>query len=147
MGVQYNELPELKTELGCFPARKLNLRKATIRDRVVRLQARALWNLQNRVLLDMRRAHIPLIVVSSYRSCAEQCRLIEEHGGTCPDGISGIVASVGQSYHNIGLAVDIHQPPLALIDEYRHIMEGNGWHNFSGRNGSDPNHWSYKVVG
>jgi hypothetical protein len=119
------------------PASALNLDRAQMHGRTVTLQERALKSLllaeKN---LKSRRKPIPLIVVQSFRTHAEQKRIW--NSGVRP------AAPPGSSYHEQGLAVDMYfkAGDAAAI---RKEMKKRGWHQFSVA--SDGGHFSYQVTG
>jgi hypothetical protein len=78
-------------------------------------------------------------VVQSYRSCSQQaaaCERICQNPGGCP----GRCAPPGQSYHQLGAAVDISQ---AMLDapEVISALEKAGW--CQSLPDSDPGHFSF----
>ena len=90
-------------------------------------------------LQAQRDAGVPIRVVQSYRSCAEQRRACRSICGN-PEGCPGLCAPPGLSWHQLGAAIDITQEGLddprilqALID--------NGW--CQSVPDSDPGHFSF----
>jgi len=90
-------------------------------------------------LRAQRDAGVPIPVVQSYRSCAEQRRACRSICGN-PEGCRGLCAPPGLSWHQLGAAIDITQEGLddprilqALID--------NGW--CQSLPDSDPGHFSF----
>lgn len=137
-----------RNSLGCFSKRTLHIRKATINGHLAQMQERALCSLLEHIEPEMKRKGIMWYPVSTFRTCKYQkeiCNRICGNSNGCP----GTCAPPGRSYHQIGLAVDIyaHDTHGAFPAEYRRVMERNGWNNFSGPGGSDPNHWTYRVTG
>lgn len=148
------ELPELVTNPRCYDdphGAPLHIKTNRYRhhDHIVRVtaQPRFLHGFR-RVWKDCyeRRNPVRMYVASSYRSCAHQadvCRDICGNSGGCP----GLCAPPGSSMHNIGNAVDAGPVKPRYADELRRIFQKHDFHNFSGVNGSDPWHWSFRVTG
>ena len=84
-------------------------------------------------------AGVPIPVVQSYRSCADQRKACE---GICqdPGGCPGLCAPPGQSWHQLGAAVDISEAGLA-DDRIVRALEDNGWCEPLPVN--DPGHFSF----
>jgi len=90
-------------------------------------------------LKAQRDAGVPIPVVQSYRSCAEQRRACRSICGN-PEGCRDLCAPPGLSWHQLGAAIDITQEGLddprifqALIDD--------GW--CQSLPDSDPGHFSF----
>jgi len=90
-------------------------------------------------LQAQRDAGVPIPVVQSYRSCAEQRRACRSICGN-PEGCRDLCAPPGLSWHQLGAAIDITQEGLddprifqALIDD--------GW--CQSLPDSDPGHFSF----
>ena len=87
----------------------------------------------------LREAGVPIPVVQSYRSCAEQrqaCRSICGDPQGCPDRC----APPGLSWHQLGAAIDITQEGVdqpAIVT----ALGDNGW--CQSLPGSDPGHFSF----
>ena len=80
-----------------------------------------------------------IVVVQSYRTCAEQrtaCERICGSRGGCP----GLCAPPGFSWHQRALAVDVTQDMLDSAGVVE-ALEANGW--CQPLPGSDPGHFSY----
>lgn len=103
---------------------------------IVRLQRPAMAALSAARKSMAAAGHGVPIVVSSYRTCAQQCNTCRRHGCPCPDGCPGTCAPVGKSYHQLGLAVDVSNYSAALP-----YMVGAGWEH--PLPGSDPGHFSF----
>jgi uncharacterized protein YcbK (DUF882 family) len=127
--------PNLLTQRGCYPKRRLHLKRATIHGRTVTLQCAALESLK-RVNEALRDKGIPLIVISSYRTCKEQAAIYNSGIRPC--------ARPGESYHNIALAVDCYIKG-AHYNETRHAFHAHGWNDFDPV--SDSGHFTYRVTG
>ena len=90
-------------------------------------------------LRAQREGGVPIPVVQSYRSCAEQrqaCRSICGNPQGCPDRC----APAGLSWHQLGAAIDITQEGVdrsAIVT----ALEDNGW--CQSLPGSDPGHFSF----
>jgi hypothetical protein len=90
-------------------------------------------------LQAQREAGVPIPVVQSFRSCAEQrqaCRSICGNPQGCPDRC----APPGLSWHQLGAAIDITQEGVdqpAILT----ALEANGW--CQSLPGSDPGHFSF----
>lgn len=123
------------TTKGCYKPRRLQLRKATLHGRSVRLQCAAMQSLK-KVYVELRSKNLELVVVSSYRSCAEQKAIYDSGVRPC--------ARPGESYHNIGLAVDTYFRP-AQATKIRAVFKKHGWHQFDTVN--DPGHFTFHVTG
>jgi len=90
-------------------------------------------------LRAQRDAGVPIPVVQSYRSCAEQrraCRSICGNPGGCP----GLCAPPGLSWHQLGAAIDITQEGLDDPRIFQALID-NGW--CQPLPGSDPGHFSF----
>jgi hypothetical protein len=90
-------------------------------------------------LQAQRDAGVPIPVVQSYRSCAEQRRACRSICGT-PEGCPGLCAPPGLSWHQLGAAVDITQEGLDDPRIFRALID-NGW--CQPLPGSDPGHFSF----
>lgn len=127
--------PKLHKEKGCVPKRRLHLKSKVIHGRKVTLQCAALQSLEA-VAADLREKGIPLIVVSSYRTCREQAAIYNSGVRPC--------AKPGQSYHNIALAVDCYIKG-AHYNETRRAFHAHGWNDFDPVN--DSGHFTKGVTG
>ena len=90
-------------------------------------------------LLAQREADVPIPVVQSYRSCAQQrraCRSICAN----PEGCPGLCAPAGLSWHQLGAAVDITQEGLDDPRIFQALID-NGW--CQPLPDSDPGHFSF----
>lgn len=145
MASRHRNLPDLYTNLGCPPRRRLHLRRMAYHEHVVILQARAMRSFEN-VVDDLRQRNIRIWIMSTYRSCTDQARVCS---GICgnPHGCPGRCAPPGGSYHQLGLAIDSGVVNGASEQTLRNIYEKHGWHYFSPMNGSDPQHCSFHVRG
>jgi LAS superfamily LD-carboxypeptidase LdcB len=86
-----------------------------------------------------RLAGRPIVVVQSYRSCAQQalaCRNICGNSGGCP----GRCLPPGKSYHQLGAAVDITAGELQS-SQIVSALEKAGW--CQSVPDSDPGHFSF----
>jgi hypothetical protein len=90
-------------------------------------------------LRAQRDAGVPIPVVQSYRSCAEQRRACRSICGN-PDGCTGLCAPPGRSWHQLGAAVDITEEGLDDPRIFRALID-NGW--CQPLPGSDPGHFSF----
>ena len=86
-----------------------------------------------------REASVPIPVVQSYRSCAEQRRACRQICGD-PEGCPGLCAPPGRSWHQLGAAIDIAQEGVddpAIVA----ALEVHGW--CQALPDSDPGHFSF----
>jgi hypothetical protein len=86
---------------------------------------------------DLRTSDI--VVVQSYRTCAEQRMACERICGS-RRGCPGLCAPPGFSWHQRALAIDITQDMLDSVGVIQ-ALEANGW--CQPLPGSDPGHFSY----
>ena len=116
------------------PRKVLNLQRKEIHGHKVTLQERAMGSLL-KVERDLRKQKVALIVVSSFRSHAEQRRIYDS--GVRP------AAKPGYSFHEQGVAVDLYVRPKDS-SKTRKAMTAAGWYNFDPVN--DSGHWSKKPA-
>jgi hypothetical protein len=90
-------------------------------------------------LQAQRDAGVPIPVVQSYRSCAEQRRACRSICGN-PEGCPGLCAPPGLSWHQLGAAIDITQEGLDDPRIFRALID-NGWCQPLPDN--DPGHFSF----
>ena len=90
-------------------------------------------------LRAQRDADVPIPVVQSFRSCAEQRRACRSICGN-PEGCRGLCAPPGLSWHQLGAAIDITQEGLDDPRIFRALID-NGW--CQPLPGSDPGHFSF----
>ena len=90
-------------------------------------------------LRAQRDAGVPIPVVQSYRSCAEQRRACRSICGN-PEGCPGLCAPPGLSWHQLGAAIDITQEGLDDPRILRALID-NGW--CQPLPDSDPGHFSF----
>lgn len=90
-------------------------------------------------LRAQRDARVPIPVVQSYRSCAEQRRACRSICGN-PEGCRGLCAPPGLSWHQLGAAIDITQEGLDDPGIFRALID-NGW--CQSLPDSDPGHFSF----
>jgi len=76
-------------------------------------------------LRAQRDAGVPIPVVQSYRSCAEQRRACRSICGN-PEGCRGRCAPPGLSWHQLGAAIDITQEGLDDPRIFQALID-NGW--------------------
>ena len=119
------------------PRKALNLVNKQVHGRKVTLQERAMVSLLRvEAKLKKRKQPIPLIVVQSFRTHAEQRAIY--NSGVRP------AAQPGTSWHEQGIAVDIYFKPRDL-SAIRKAFKSEGWHQFDPVN--DPGHFSKGVTG
>jgi hypothetical protein len=90
-------------------------------------------------LRAQRDAGVPIPVVQSYRSCAEQRRACRSICGN-PEGCRGLCAPPGLSWHQLGAAIDIRQEGLDDPRIFQALVD-NGW--CQALPDSDPGHFSF----
>ena len=90
-------------------------------------------------LRAQRDAGVPIPVVQSYRSCAEQRRACRSICGN-PEGCRGLCAPPGLSWHQLGAAIDITQEGLDDPRIFQALID-NGW--CQSLPDSDPGHFSF----
>ena len=90
-------------------------------------------------LRAQRDAGVPIPVVQSYRSCAEQRRACRAICGN-PEGCPGLCAPPGLSWHQLGAAIDITQEGLDDPRIFQALID-NGW--CQSLPDSDPGHFSF----
>jgi LAS superfamily LD-carboxypeptidase LdcB len=90
-------------------------------------------------LRAQRDAGVPIPVVQSYRSCAEQRRACRSICGN-PEGCPGLCAAPGLSWHQLGAAIDITQEGLDDPRIFQALVD-NGW--CQALPDSDPGHFSF----
>jgi hypothetical protein len=90
-------------------------------------------------LRAQRNAGVPIPVVQSYRSCAEQRRACRSICGN-PEGCRGRCAPPGLSWHQLGAAIDITQEGLDDRRIFQALID-NGW--CQSLPDSDPGHFSF----
>ena len=90
-------------------------------------------------LRAQRDAGVPIPVVQSYRSCAEQRRACRSICGN-PEGCRGLCAPPGLSWHQLGAAIDITQEGLDDPRIFQALID-NGW--CQSLPNSDPGHFSF----
>jgi LAS superfamily LD-carboxypeptidase LdcB len=90
-------------------------------------------------LRAQRDAGVPIPVVQSYRSCAEQRRACRSICGN-PEGCRGLCAPPGLSWHQLGAAIDITQEGLDDPRIFQALVD-NGW--CQALPDSDPGHFSF----
>jgi len=90
-------------------------------------------------LRAQRDADVPIPVVQSFRSCAEQRRACRSICGN-PEGCRGLCAPPGLSWHQLGAAIDITQEGLDDPRIFQALID-NGW--CQPLPGSDPGHFSF----
>jgi hypothetical protein len=90
-------------------------------------------------LRAQRDAGVPIPVVQSYRSCAEQRRACRSICGN-PEGCRGLCAPPGLSWHQLGAAIDITQEGLDDPRIFQALVD-NGW--CQALRDSDPGHFSF----
>ena len=90
-------------------------------------------------LRAQRDAGVPIPVVQSYRSCAEQRRACRSICGN-PEGCPGLCAPPGLSWHQLGAAIDISQEGLDDPRIFQALID-NGW--CQSLPDSDPGHFSF----
>lgn len=90
-------------------------------------------------LRAQRDAGVPIPVVQSYRSCAEQRRACRSICGN-PEGCRGLCAPPGLSWHQLGAAIDITQKGLDDPRIFQTLID-NGW--CQPLPDSDPGHLSF----
>ena len=90
-------------------------------------------------LRAQRDAGVPIPVVQSYRSCAEQRRACRSICGN-PEGCRGLCAPPGLSWHQLGAAIDITQEGLDDPRIFQSLID-NGW--CQALPDSDPGHFSF----
>ena len=90
-------------------------------------------------LRAQRDAGVPIVVVQSYRSCAEQRRACRSICGN-PEGCPGLCAPPGLSWHKLGAAIDITQEGLDNPRIFQALVD-NGW--CQALPDSDPGHFSF----
>lgn len=90
-------------------------------------------------LQAQRDAGVPIPVVQSYRTCAEQQRACRSICGN-PEGCPGLCAPPGLSWHQLGAAVDITQEGLDDPRIFQALLD-NGW--CQALPDSDPGHFSF----
>jgi hypothetical protein len=86
-----------------------------------------------------RRTGGAIEVVQSYRSCQEQAEACRNICGD-PSGCPGLCAPPGQSYHQLGAAIDITQASLDTPGVIEALAEA-GW--CQSVPDSDPGHFSF----
>lgn len=131
--------PPLYTVVGVHViTRRLHLKRIEISGRRIRLQHAAALALL-RSARDLAQRHKSVVVVSSYRSWAEQARLYAAWVARHFTGLPA--AKPGTSYHNIGLAIDISGYSDKVV---RGRLGAHGWNWLGSR---DPVHFSFHVHG
>ncbi len=90
-------------------------------------------------LRAQRDAGVPIPVVESYRSCAEQRRACRSICGN-PEGCPDLCAPPGLSWHQLGAAIDITQEGLDDPRIFQALID-NGW--CQPLPDSDPGHFSF----